>query len=106
MQVAQSLLQMQKHGVVHLDIKPSNLLFTDDGHLKLIDFGEAVTHSADGQLEFTAGTPGYMAPEVHSSLQSCSKQSVLNKLGILVELRTTACMYPCTAAVARCTTVQ
>ena len=73
MQVAQSLLQLQKHGVVHLDIKPSNLLFTDDGHLKLIDFGEAVTHSADGQLEFTAGTPGYMAPEVHSSLQSCSK---------------------------------
>jgi len=63
-EVAQSLLQLQKHGVVHLDIKPSNLLFTDDGHLKLIDFGEAVTHSADGQLEFTAGTPGYMAPEV------------------------------------------
>lgn len=57
--VVQALETLHKRGVVHLDIKPDNILLTKDGHAMLADFGisrprDTVTH---------AGTPRYMSPE-------------------------------------------
>jgi serine/threonine-protein kinase len=53
--------------VLHRDVKPQNLLFDDDGLLKLADFGVAtVAHSATSLVtptESQPGTPAYMAPE-------------------------------------------
>jgi eukaryotic-like serine/threonine-protein kinase len=53
-----------QHGVIHRDIKPSNLMFDEAGHLKIVDFGIALT--LDGRRLTTAGalgTPHYMSPE-------------------------------------------
>jgi len=48
-------------GVVHGDIKPGNILITDDGVPKILDFGIAVR---EGETpERRAGTPNYLAPE-------------------------------------------
>jgi eukaryotic-like serine/threonine-protein kinase len=65
-QIASGLAAAHLAGVVHRDIKPGNLLLTDDGTAKITDFG--VSHAVgDGTVTTTgilAGTPAYLAPEV------------------------------------------
>jgi serine/threonine-protein kinase len=60
-QVAEGLAHMHARGFVHADIKPSNILVTEDEHVKIIDLGQAC---AIGTVKKRIqGTPGYMAPE-------------------------------------------
>lgn len=50
--------------VVHLDLKPSNILAGDGGLIKLLDFGTAKLMSADGEFTVTLmATPCYASPE-------------------------------------------
>jgi serine/threonine-protein kinase len=60
--VAEGLEAVHACGLVHRDVKPSNIILGDDGVPRLVDFGLAA-HLGSPALRAISGSPPYMAPE-------------------------------------------
>ena len=74
-QIAEGLAAAHDKGIVHRDVKPDNLFITNDGRIKILDFGIAkLTRPSDEaagtpgfatetEAGMVVGTAGYMSPE-------------------------------------------
>jgi serine/threonine protein kinase len=89
-QVASALEYAHEEGVVHRDVKPSNILIDDDGTAWLSDFGFAHVHDASLSLTGSGliGTPAYMAPETVRG-EAVSPKSDQYALGMVLYRMTT-----------------
>ncbi|MCB0196682.1 MAG: serine/threonine protein kinase [Anaerolineae bacterium] len=85
-QIADALHYAYENGVIHRDVKPSNILMTHDGHALLADFGVAYALDDPGltQAGHIVGTPAYMSPEQASQEKKMDRQSDLYSLGIIL----------------------
>lgn len=61
-QLAAGLVHLHDHQILHLDLKPANLMLCDDGTVKIADFGLCRLLD-DEPATVIRGTPAYMAPE-------------------------------------------
>lgn len=80
-QIADALRHAIEFDIVHGDIKPSNILVTRRGDIKLADFGLARRMSEQQHDEPISGTPHYLAPEI-SEGESPSALSDMYSLGV------------------------
>ena len=63
-QIARGLIYIHNHGLVHRDFCPKNILLTEDGTPKIIDFGLAIPAQLKDKWRYDrSGTAAYMAPE-------------------------------------------
>jgi len=85
-QIADALEYAHRQGLIHRDVKPSNILLTLDGRPLLADFGTARVVYEDSRLTRTGtsiGTPEYMAPEQAQGQPSDARTDVY-ALGIVL----------------------
>ncbi len=85
--VADALHSVHQQGVIHLDVKPSNVLLRDDGNAVLIDFGfahhERYPDLLAEERRFRAGSAPYVSPEQLLGVRS-DRRSDLFALGVVL----------------------
>jgi hypothetical protein len=100
--VAQGLSAAHDEGIVHRDLKPENLFLTNDGRVKILDFGlakltrpepegdETVAHAPtvgeDTEAGVVMGTVGYMSPEQVRGQRADARSDIFTFGAILFEM--------------------
>ncbi len=103
LQVARGLAAAHEKGITHRDLKPENLFVTQDGRIKILDFGlaklkpQAISGVVETQAPTVAlltapgvimGTVGYMSPEQASGEEADHRADIFSFGAILYEMLT------------------
>ena len=88
-QATEGLRAVHEAGLVHRDVKPSNILITEEGVAKVTDFGLASSFDPDAVdlatlAESPAGTIGYMSPEQFSNPGDLDPRSDIYSIGVML----------------------
>lgn len=84
-QAAEGLAVAAEAGVVHRDLKPDNLMLSENGYLKITDFG--ISHLAEHTMTRTGqvlGSPRFMSPEQVKGVKPITFQSDMFSLGAVL----------------------
>ena len=84
-QVSRGLAKAHAAGIVHRDVKPANLMFTDERQVKIVDFGLAKLVGETGmtQAGTALGTVSYMSPE-QAQAEKLDQRSDIWSLGVVL----------------------
>jgi serine/threonine-protein kinase len=89
-QVCEGLVEAHRHGVVHRDMKPSNIMIDKEGKVRIMDFGIARQAESEGITREgrMVGTPEYMSPEQVDGFEADHRSDIYSLGAILYEMLT------------------
>lgn len=68
LEIASALFHIHSFNFVYRDLKPENIAITEDGHIKLLDYGFTRQYKKNEKMYTTCGTPAYLSPELLNNL--------------------------------------
>ncbi|HUI75754.1 MAG TPA: protein kinase [Candidatus Acidoferrum sp.] len=75
--VCEALDHAHRHGVIHRDVKPGNVMVTKDGAVKVVDFGIArLTDTSMTQANMMIGSRAYMSPQLYKGERADARSDI------------------------------